>query len=375
MSNIVICKRCIMDSTAENIHFDENGYCNYCSDLINKIKKNSLNNNSNSLDALIEKIKANGKGKKYDCIIGVSGGVDSSYVLHLAKEKGLRPLAVHMDNGWNSELATSNISNLVNKLGVDLYTHVIDWNEYRNMMQAFFDADVIDIELLYDNAMLAVNYALAQKYNIKYILAGTNTTTEGMAMPKNWNWFKYDKKNIYSIVKKFNSVKIKTFPSIGTLKLGYMTYVKGAKWVSFLDYFDYDKNRALEILKTYDYKPYPYKHYESVFTRFYQGYILPTKFNVDKRKIHLSTLICSGQMSREDAVNIMNNIAYPSSEALAEDREYFLKKMSWSEDMLEAYLSRPEKKHNIYGSEKDMFEFFNKIRKSLNKNKQKEKKC
>lgn len=369
MSDIVTCKRCIMDTTADGITFDENGNCSYCGDFLKKLEKaNEFEYAKESLQKLVDKIKKDGKGKKYDCIIGVSGGVDSSYVLYLAKQQGLRPLAVHMDNGWNSELATNNISNLVEKLGVDLYTHVIDWNEYKAMMQAFFDADVIDVELLYDNAMLAVNYEVANKYGVKYILAGTNRATEGMAMPKNWNWFKYDKKNIFSIVKKFGSVKIKTFPSIGTLKLGYMTYVKKIKWISFLDYFDYSKNEALEILKTYCYKPYPYKHYESVFTRFYQGYILPNKFNVDKRKVHLSALICSGQMSREEAMGLMLQIPYPSAEELRSDTDYFLKKMGWGEERLREYINREPKTHALYDSEKPMFDILNDLRKRKTKN-------
>lgn len=365
-NSIRICNRCIMDTTADGLRFDESGNCSYCSDFLDKLEKAQISGYTNvDLTKLLDRIKRDGKNKPYDCIIGVSGGVDSSYVLYLAKQHGLRPLAVHMDNGWNSELATNNISNLVEKLGVDLYTHVIDWQEYRTMMQAFFDADVIDVELLYDNAMMAVNYSLANKYSIKYILAGTNRATEGMAMPKNWNWFKYDKKNIFSIVKKFSNVKIKSFPSISTLKLGYMTYVKKIKWISFLDYFDYNKNEALEILKTYGYKPYPYKHYESVFTRFYQGYILPNKFGVDKRKLHLSTLICTGQMQREDAVSLMSQIPYPSMQELNTDMDYFLKKMGWNPAMLREYIDRAPKSHAIYGTEKPVFDILNKIRKKI----------
>jgi len=268
-----------------------------------------------------------------------------------------------MDNGWDSELAANNIKNLVERLGVDLYTHVIDWDEYRDLMQAFFDADVIDIELLYDNAMLAVNYQQANKYGIKYILAGTNTSTEGMRMPENWNWYKFDKKNIFSIAKR-NSVKIRTFPSIGTLEYIYYEFVKKIKWLSFLDYLpNYNKFVALKILQEkYSYKPYPYKHYESVFTRFYQGFILPEKFNVDKRKLHLSTLIISGQITKEEALEQMNGkYAYSNDKDLEEDIEYFLKKMRWTRKDLEDYLKRPEKPHDIYGSEKKFKNFLKKI--------------
>jgi hypothetical protein len=244
------------------------------------------------------------------------------------KELGLRPLTVHMDNGWDSELASHDIKNLVEKLKVDLFTYVIDWEEYRDLMQAFFDADVIDIELLYDNAMLAVNYQKANKYGIKYILAGYNKYTEGMRMPENWNWYKLDKKNIYSLAKR-NKVKIQTFPSIGTLEYIYYEFIKKIKIIPFLDYLPYyNKYEALDILqRNFNYKPYPYKHYESVFTRFYQGFLLIEKFGVDKRKVRLSSLIISGQITREQALEQMKSkYAYPSEEELKQDIEYFLKK-------------------------------------------------
>lgn len=360
------CTRCLMDTSAQNIHFDINGICNYCSNFI--IKLNSEQQADLNLNDLIEKIKSDGKNKPYDCIVGVSGGVDSSYTLVKVKELGLRPLAVHMDNGWNSELATNNIKNLVDGLDVHLYTHVINWDEYRELMQAFFDVDVIDIELLYDNAMLAVNYRQANKYGIKYILSGSNTSTEGMDMPKNWNWFKYDKKNIIDIGKR-KDVKIQTFPIFGTLDFIYYGSIKKIKWVPFLDYLPmYNKFEAIEILQNkFNYKPYPYKHYESIFTRFYQGYILPNKFGVDKRKIHLSTLIISGQMSKDEAINQIEGLAYPSERELQDDIEYFLKKMRWSTIQLKEYLERPEIAHSDYGSEIDLWNSISKLKKTLKK--------
>ena len=299
------CKRCVMDTTAKDIFFDKNGYCNYCNVFLKRLDSfNGSSSKQDDLNNLIDEIKQSGKNQQYDCIVGVSGGADSSYTLHLVKELGLKPLAVHMDNGWNSELAVNNIKNLVEKLKVDLYTHVIDWEEYKALMQAFFDADVIDIEILYDNAMLAVNYALAKKYGVKHILSGSNTVTEGMKMPSNWNWSKTDKSNIVNIGK-INGVKIKTFPIIGTFERMYYKEIKKIQWIPFLDFFEYHKEKAMDYLVVhYDYKKYPYKHYESVFTRFYQGYILPEKFNVDKRKLHLSTLICSKQIQRKDTINI-----------------------------------------------------------------------
>jgi len=239
---------------------------------------------------------------------------------------------------------------------VDLYTHVIDWTEYRRLMQAFFDADVIDIELLYDNAMLAVNYQQAARYGVKFILAGTNTATEGMRLPHAWNWSKFDKRNIKAIARQFGSVRIDSFPAIGTLDRLWHEVVRKRRWISFLDYLEYNKSDALEALqRDYGYKPYPYKHYESIFTRFYQGYILPHKFGVDKRRTHLSTLIVSEQMTRGDALKDLENIPYVSRQMLEEDQQYFLKKMGWKPEQLKEYLSRPEKPHTAYASEREFY--------------------
>ena len=345
-----------MDTTAKNITFDVNGNCNFCSDFLFTIE-NGHTNLSAKLDSFIAQVKKDGKNKQYDCIVGVSGGVDSSYALYLAKEYDLRVLAVHMDNGWNSELATNNIESLISNLNVDLYTHVVDWSEYKQLMQAFFDADVIDIELLYDNAMLAVNYNLAAKYGVKYILSGSNSSTEGIAMPSNWNWFKFDKKNIKAIAKTQN-VKIRTFPLIGTLNYLYFRLFKGIKWIPFLDYFDYQKKEAENFLvKNYQYKKYPYKHYESIFTRFYQGYLLPKKFGIDKRKLHLSSLIISGQLTREEGQKKLEEIPYNSQIEMEEDKTYFLKKMGWSNKQLDEYLLREENSHKEYGTEKSFWDF------------------
>ena len=354
MNKNICCSKCVMDTSAKNIIFDEFGVCNFCKEFEEKLKNNSLK--KKNLNKLIDDIKK--KKGDYNCIIGLSGGVDSCYTLHKAIEIGLKPLVVHMDNGWNSELAQNNIENLIKKLDVDLYTHVINWEEYKNMMEAFFQSDVIDVELLMDNAMLAVNYQQASKNKISYILAGTNTATEGMPMPSNMNWFKYDKKNIEDIVRKFSNQQLDTYPIMGSIDLIKFILFKRIKWISFLDYFDYNKVNAIELLKNkYDFKPYPYKHYESVFTRFYQGYILPNKFNIDKRKLHLSTLIVSGQLTRKDAmIELKKKHAYPSEEMLENDKLYFLKKLNWTQNKLDDYLSRPEKSHLNYKSEKNFYE-------------------
>lgn len=363
------CKRCVMDTTASDISFDDNGICNFCNDYIENsshIIFEDFQQKKFRLNELVNKIKASCAGKKYDCIIGVSGGVDSSWTLVEAVRLGLKPLAVHMDNGWNSELAQNNIEKLVRELGVDLYTHVIDWEEYRKLMQSFFNADVIDVELLYDNAMLAVNYELAKKYNIKYILAGTNLVTEGMKMPEKWNWYKMDKRNILSIGRKSGVKKFNSFPAIGTLDYIAYRFIFKIEWVSFLDYLDFNKSIALDQLEQkFGYKRYPYKHYESVFTRFYQGYILPNKFGVDKRKLHLSTLVISNQLTRDEAKEMLSGIPYASETELNADIKYFLKKMDWSLSDLRDYISRKEVSHSNFDSEKKLFQNLIILRKYL----------
>jgi N-acetyl sugar amidotransferase len=363
------CARCVMSSKARDLNFDRQGICSYCTEFLERVGHiiyEDVSLKEARLQELVAKVKASGKGKPYDCIVGVSGGVDSSWTLVEVKRLGLRPLAVHMDNGWNSELAQNNIANLVRGLGVDLHTHVIDWDEYRELMQAFFDADVIDVELLYDNAMLAVNYQQAAKYGLKYILAGTNQSTEGMRMPPGWNWFKYDKRNIFSIAKRSGMKRLDTFPAIGVIGFVWNTFVRRIRWISFLDYIPYNKFEALDSLEINNgYKRYPFKHYESVFTRFYQGYILPRKFGVDKRELHLSTLVASGQLSRQEALQGLEGIPYPTKAEMQADIAYFLKKMKWSSNDLETYLQRTEVPHAAYGSEEPLWDSLSRIYKRV----------
>jgi len=356
-----VCTRCVMDTSARDIVFDTQGVCNYCTEFVRRrdhAQHSDAARRQAALNALLTRVKAAGRRKRYDCIVGVSGGVDSSWALVQTVRLGLRPLAVHMDNGWNTELAQSNIANLVRTLGVDLYTHVINWHEYRRLMQAFFDADVIDVELLYDNAMLAVNYRQAGQHGVRFILAGTNHATEGMRMPPGWNSLKFDKRNIKALARRFGAVRLETFPAIGTL--GYVMYeiVRRIRWFSFLDYLEYNKFAALTVLeREFGYKPYPYKHYESIFTRFYQGWILPHKFGVDKRRLHLSALVASGQMTRDEALQGVGGLAYPSPAALEEDKQYFVKKMGWTQDDLAGYVARPGKPHSAYPSERPLWTF------------------
>jgi N-acetyl sugar amidotransferase len=346
-----------MDISAQEIQFDSEGNCNFCSEYLAQAMAGAgvveeTPSVHRILREFIDDVKRKGQNRPYDCIVGVSGGVDSSWALVRAVELGLRPLAVHMDNGWNSNLAVSNISNLIEALEVDLFTYVINWEEYRSLMNAFFDSDVIDVELLYDNALHEVCYSQAKKYGVRYILSGSNFSTEGLKMPRSWAWGnKWDGRNIRKIAAR-NKVRLKTFPLFTSLKWLIYTYFNQINWIAFLDFFPYNKEEVLSSLEaSYGYTRYPYKHYESVFTRFYQGYLLPQKFGVDKRRVHLSSLIASGQMDRRTAVEDLTGLAYPSERELTADKKYFLKKMGWSEEDLELYLLRPEVSHSRYGTD------------------------
>jgi len=350
------CSRCVMNTTASNIRFDRSGHCNFCSSFIQK-RMNTSKRITESYTDLMHDIKRRGiKSSSYDAIVGVSGGVDSSWVLHLAVKSGLRVLAVHMDNGWNSIESQINISNLVVKLGVDYITHIIDWSEYRSLTRVFLDSDLVDIELLYDNAMLGTVWKYAKKFNIPTILTGHNLSSEGLPMPEGWNWYKYDAFQIKYLASK-NNITINSFPLYSTFDF-LASKFSATKTIRLLDYTNYHKTSALKLLiEYYGYQPYAYKHYESVLTRFYQGHILPTKFKIDKRRLHLSSLIMSGQLMRQDALKILNQSSpYPSRHALKLDLDYFLKKMRMTNEEFEAYLQRKPRSHSDYPTEKPLFQ-------------------
>jgi N-acetyl sugar amidotransferase len=349
-----------MDSTVPNISFDDIGYCNYCTTFLQKY--DSLIKDDKQIEKLRSelhnKIRKDGRGKKYDCVVGVSGGADSSYALHLAIENGLRPLAVHLDNGWNSELSQNNISNLVQQLGVDLYTHVIDWEENKDMQRSLIKAGVLDIEMIMDNAQATTTYKQAVKYGVKHILSGVNSRTEGMPIPEGWYHYKYDVMNIKSIHKKFGTVKIKTHPLMNTLDEIYFTKFKKIKYHNYLDYFYYDKSQAMDLLsKLYGFVPYKYKHSESIFTRFYQNYILPIKFGVDKRKVHHSNLIVTNQMRRIDAADDLSKNSYINGGDFEKDKQYVLKKLGFSQDEFDAYIKLAPVSHFEYSSELQFLKF------------------
>ena len=360
------CTRCVMDSSAVDIHFDNEGICSYCTEFLASVEKEIPDAfiRKNRLDSLVSAIKTAGSSKPYDCIVGVSGGVDSSYTLVRAVELGLRPLALHLDNGWNSSLAVRNIGNLVTTLGVDLHTHVIDWDENRRLQRAFFDAGVVDIELLMDNAMLAANYSAARRFGVRYLLTGGNFITEGLRMPPGWNHFKMDARNIHGINKQFGTCSIDTHPLMSSWKFVRDQYIFRIRWIGLPQYFEFSKATALsELEEKVGYQSYPYKHYESIFTRFYQGYILPTKFGIDKRRVHLSALVATGEMTRLHAQEILTQSPYPDARVLADDLDYVRKKLGYSEAEFSAYINASIHPHSTYPSEEWVFNLLVSVRK------------
>ena len=348
-----ICSRCIMDTTDPDISFDADGVCSHCRRYEGLIGSASYleKKQPGALDRLAEKIKKAGRGKPYDCIIGVSGGVDSTYTAYLTKKIGLRPLAVHLDNGWDSELAVANIEKTLKILGIDLYTHVIDWEEFRDLQLAFLKASTPDAEIPTDHAILALLYSIAAREGVRTILSGHNMATEGGGVPA-WSQGHGDWRYIREINRRFGSGKLRTYPHYGPWRFIYYTVVCGIRWVPILDYVEYSKKAAIELLKTeLCWKEYEAKHYESIYTRFYQGYLLPVKFGFDKRRLHLSSLIWSGQMTRVEAMAEMETEHYPR-EVQNEDRAFFLKKMGIDEGEFTVILNASPKTFWDYPSYK-----------------------
>lgn len=345
-----ICTRCIMDTTDPDIEFDEQGMCNHCKSYDNAVKRlpQTEEEKKKVLDKIINEIKEKGKGKEYDCIVGLSGGVDSSHVALKVKEFGLRPLAVHFDSGWNSELAVNNIENIVKKLGFDLYTHVVDWDEMRDLQLSFFKASVQNCDDPQDHSFVAALYKLADERDIRYMISGYNLATESI-LPRSWANNSIDLKSLKAIQKIFGTVKLKSYPQLGIYKrLIYYRFIKKIKGINILDYLHYNKNEAKEFLKTeLSWRDYGGKHYESKFTRFFQAYYLPTKFGFDKRRAHLSSLIVSGQIIREQALDELKKELYPEKQ-LQEDKEFVCKKLGITESEFEQIMARPIKTYNDY---------------------------
>jgi N-acetyl sugar amidotransferase len=338
-----------MDTTDPEIQFDEKGICNHCKkyDELSEIFVFNGKDAEIKLNKIVTDIKASGKKNEYDCIIGVSGGVDSSFVAYKVKKLGLRPLAVHLDNGWDSELAVKNIELFLRKLDIDLYTHVIDWEEFKDLQLSFLRASTPDSEIPSDHAINALLHQIAEKKRIKYIIWGCNIKTESH-LPRVWSQGHLDWKYIKSVHKKFGHTPLVTFPHMDFITHHY--FLMKHKSVNLLNYLDYSKNDAIKLLETeLDWRYYGGKHFESIYTRFYQGYILPRKFGYDKRKIHLSSLICSGEISRQNALEELKQDPYPKK-LQDEDLTYVIKKFGLTEQEFDSIMKLPVKRYEDYPS-------------------------
>ena len=355
-----ICTRTVMDTTDPEIWFDENGVSSHALGYDKTMKPivDAANSGARAadLEAIIAKIKREGEGKPYDCVIGVSGGVDSSFLILQAIKLGLRPLAVHFDSGWNSELAVNNIENIVTRLGLDLYTDVVDWREMKDLQLSFFKASVPNADIPTDHAFPAVAYRQAAKYGIKYILSGHNLATESI-LPQAWGYNAADARHLKAIQRRFGSVRLKTYPVLGIFKRYFWYgYIRPITTVQLLNYMPYIKADAKQqITEELGWRDYGGKHYESVFTRYFQGYYLPRKFGFDKRKAHLSSLILSDQLTREKAIDELEHPDY--DEALArQDHEFIAKKLGLTTEQFDEIIARPPVDHLVYPNSKWLFE-------------------
>ncbi|MBI2287958.1 MAG: N-acetyl sugar amidotransferase [Chloroflexi bacterium] len=344
MNDQQICSRCIYDTSIPDIRFDEKGICNFCHVHDTLDKRFPLDDTGKrELEKLISKIKEEGKNKEYDCIVGVSGGRDSTYTLYLAKKLGLRPLAVHFDNGWNSETAVSNIKNATNKLGVDLHTVVANWEEFKDLQKAFLRASVSDAEVPTDYAIISVLFQAAAEVGVRYALNGHSFRTEGL-VPKEWTYM--DGRYIRSVHKRFGNLRITSFPIMSLTHLIYYALIKRITFVQFLQYFDYRQKEAMELLeRELDWKFYGGHHHESVYTNFFQSYFLPTKFNIDKRKLEYSALIRSGQMTREAALKEVQENPYPYDKEVV---RYTIAKLGLNENEFEDIMTAKRKTFRDY---------------------------
>lgn len=338
-----VCTRCVMDTTDPKISFDERGVCNHCRNFDEVQSANWFPGPEGQprLEAMIRTMKDAGKGNEYDCIIGLSGGVDSSYLALKLKEFDLRPLVVHVDAGWNTELAVRNIENIVKHCGYDLHTHVMNWEDMRDLQLAYLRAGVANQDVPQDHAFFASMYHFSVKNKIKYIISGGNLATE-CVFPRAWHHSAMDALNLKDIHRRFGTGRLKEYKTISFLQYYFVyPFVYGMRTMLPLNYMPYDKKKALaELVDRVDYKPYQRKHGESVFTRFFQNHYLPERFGYDKRKPHLSSLVLSGQMTREAALAALEESLYDPQE-LAADIQYFCKKLRISRDEFDTLMRAP----------------------------------
>ena len=354
-----------MDTTDSKINFDDKGVCDHCNTFYEDILPNWHidERGEKALKEIVKKLKKEGEGKDFDCLMGMSGGIDSSYLLYvMVKKYGLRPLVFHVDAGWNSQIAVNNIERLVDGLSLDLYTEVINWEEMKDLQLAFFKSGVSHIDSPQDHSFFATMYKFASKNNIKYILTGGNYSTECVRNPLEWMYYQSDSRQLKNIYKRYGTGKLKHYPITNILwhKI-YLPYVKKIKLIRPLDFLPYDKRTAMKILiDKFDYQEYPQKHFESRFTRFYESYWLPKKFGYDTRKVQYSSLILTNQMRRDEALYKLKSPAY-DPETIHQDFEYIATKLGISVKELQSYMDAPNKSYKDYKSQESIYNFGAKV--------------
>lgn len=354
-----ICTRCVMDTSDADIVFDKNGVCNHCTSFIEILQSRGyVKGESEGLwQQYVDIIKEYGKGKAYDCIVGISGGVDSCYVAYLCKQYGLRTLLIHMDNGWDTETAVNNIKTLARALDFDYISYVLDWEEFRNIQLAYLKSSSVDLEMTTDVAILASIYETAVKYDIKYIISGGNLSSEGI-LPLQWGYHRYKDMKMYKfIVNKYSSTRIKKTLTIGLLKESYYRFFKKIKTLYILNYVDYDKDAAKKYLMEHlGWKDYGGKHHESKITAFWQGYVMYAKYNMDYRRATYASQICLGQISREEAMEKLKEKPFDDVK-VQEDKKYIAKKYGISLEELESYLKLSPKTYVDFPNNKKLIDF------------------
>lgn len=363
-----VCRKCVMDTSDTLISFDQNGICDHCITFEKKTRRswNSLISDNLELTKLISNIKSAGKGKDFDCIIGMSGGIDSSYLTYIASELGLRPLVFHVDAGWNSQEAVNNIEKLIDGLGFELFTEVINWREMQDLQLAFFKSGVPHIDTPQDHAFFATMYKFAYKHKIKYILTGGNLSTECVRNPVEWMYYQSDARQLRDIHRKFGTINLDTFPVTSILwHKFWLPYFCGIKVKRPLDMVSYIKEDAKQLLiDRFGWQPYPQKHFESRFTKFYESYWLPKRFGFDVRRVQYSSLILTGQMKREEAIDQLSKPSYDKS-TIDRDIEFVANKLGISKNELMNYMKLPKKTFRNYKNQYWIYDYGSRIMRAL----------
>lgn len=354
-----ICTNCVMDTTDSAMIFDVNGVCDHCNTFYSQVRPNwdTGAKGKAELDRMGEEIRTAGKGKDFDCIIGMSGGIDSSYLVYAAKElMGLRPLVFHVDAGWNSQVAVNNIERLVDGLGLDLFTEVIDWEEMKDLQRAFFRSGVPHIDTPQDHAFFATMYKFATQHGIKHILTGANYSTECIRNPLEWMYYQSDARQIRDIHQRYGERPLRNFPLTSILwHKVWLPYVRGVRVLRPLNFIPYIKTEARQLLMDrFGWQPYPQKHFESRFTKFYESYWLPERFGYDVRKVQFSSLIITGQMTREEALTELNKPSY-DAKSIGLEIEFIANKLEIFEEELRSYMTLPKKTFRDYRNQQQLY--------------------